>query len=217
MVAHSVFDVLLRGLSREAVFGLADELRITDEDGNERAATGDEVVTRDLVGLAVASEFAVSANAFEDGGPEAGLMCAAFGGRDGVTVGLDETVARWGPVDGPLDFTGFAEFLLKVDETCEGGFGVGGRAAEGFAEVVGEAAGEVECGLGRGFAVVDAGFPADFDAGEKVGFGARHFEEAGRLHLQLAEDLTVGVESHGSATAVIGGAEFFDRALRDPA
>ena len=109
--------------------GLADKLRVADEDRDEGAAAGDQVVAGDLGGFAVVGEFPVSADAFEDGGPEAAFVGAAFGGRDGVTIRLDEAVARWGPVDGPFDFAGFAELLLKVDKACEGFFGVGGGFA----------------------------------------------------------------------------------------
>ena len=84
-----------------------------------------------------------------------GNMRAAFGRGHGVAVGLDEAVAGGGPVDGPFDLARLAEFLLEIDGAREGGVGVGGGGAEGLSQVVGQAAGEVEGGLLRGFAVGD--------------------------------------------------------------
>ena len=69
----------------------------------------------------------------------------------------------------------------------------------------------------RGFAVVDRGFPADFDAREQVGLGADRFEEARGLEAVVAEDLLVGVEGDGGAAPVLGGPEFCDRPERDAA
>ena len=71
--------------------------------------------------------------------------------------------------------------------------------------------------LRRGFAVVDRGLPADFDAGEEVGFGTDRFEKAGRFETVRAEDFGVGMEGHSGAAAVGGGANLFDGAQRDSA
>ena len=57
-------------------------------------------------------------------------MRAAFGRGNGVTIGLDETVARRGPVDRPFDFARNLEFL-EIDGARKWGFGVGG-GTKGF-------------------------------------------------------------------------------------
>ncbi len=75
----------------------------------------------------------------------------------------------------------------------------------------------MECRLKRGFAIVDGGFPADFNAGEQVGLGADRFEQSGRFEPVLAKDLFVGVESHRGAAPVGGRADLFDRPKRQPA
>ena len=57
--------------------------------------------------------------------------------------------------------------------------------------------------------------PADLDAAEQVGLGARHAQQAGRLEGgALAEDLLVGLEAHLGAAPVLDGAEALELALR---
>ena len=149
-------SVIFRGrLGRQAVLGLADESGVADEAGDQRAAARHQVVAGDLRGLLVACQFAVSLDALEDRGPKAGDMGAALGRGDGVAVGLDEAVAHGCPVDGPFDLAGLSEFFVEFDGASEGFVGIGCGCAEGFAQVVGEAAGEVEGRLDRGFAIVD--------------------------------------------------------------
>ena len=162
-------------------------------------------------------QFAVGADALEDRGPEPGLVGAALGRRHGVAIGLEEAVARGRPVDRPFDLARGVEFLGEIHGAREGLVGIGGGGAEGFPEIIGKAAGEVKAGLGRGLAVVDMAFPADLDAREEIGLGARHIEEARGLERQVAEDLGVGVEGDGGAAPVRRGAEGFDWALRDAA
>ena len=57
--------------------------------------------------------------------------------------------------------------------------------------------------------------PADFDAAEQIGLGARHLEQAQRIELRLgAENLRVGLEAHLGAAPVGRAAELFELVLR---
>ena len=57
--------------------------------------------------------------------------------------------------------------------------------------------------------------PADFDAAEQIGLGARHLEQAQRIEFRLgAENLGVRLEPHLGAAPVRGAAELFEPALR---
>ncbi len=57
--------------------------------------------------------------------------------------------------------------------------------------------------------------PADLDAAEEVGLGARHLEQAGRLEgAALAEDLLVRLEADQRPAPVHDGAELLQLALR---
>ena len=107
-------------------------------------------------------------------------MGAAFGRGHGVTVGLDEAVAGRGPVDRPFDLARHAE--LSWNRPClRRAFRHRWWPCPAFVQVVGQAAGEVEGRLQRRVAVVDLGFPADFDAREQVGLGPRHLEQRAGL------------------------------------
>jgi hypothetical protein len=56
--------------------------------------------------------------------------------------------------------------------------------------------------------------PADFDAAEQIGLGARHLEQPLRLERGLgAENLGVGLEADGGAAPVVDFAEVFELAL----
>jgi hypothetical protein len=217
MVAHGGLDHA-GGLGRgEAVLGLAHEFRLRDEAGDQRAAAARQVVAGDVGGLLVGHKLPIGADALQDRGPEPGLMRAALGRGHGVAVGLDEAVARGRPGDGPFDGTGDVELGLEVDLSGEGRVGIGGRGADGLGQVIAEAAGEVERGLGRRLTVVDAGFPADLDAGEKVCLRPDHLEKTGRFEPVGAEDLLVGVEGDGGAAPVGDGPFGADGALGDAA
>ena len=75
----------------------------------------------------------------------------------------------------------------------------------------------MEGGLGRRVVGDQRGCarPADLDAAEQVGLGARHAQQARRLEGgALAEDLLVGLEAHLGAAPVLDGAELLELALR---
>ena len=217
VVAHGAFDKAGGFFGGEAVLGLAHELRLADEDRDEGTGAGGHVLARHKLGLAVLHAFAVGAEPLQDGGPEARLMRAAFGGGDGVAVAVQKPVAGGGPVDRPFDGTGEVVFLGERDAAREGAVGVGGGLFQLVREIVGKAPGEVEDGLHRRVAVGDRGFPADLDAREEIGLGPRHPHQAVGLEGERAEDLRIGVEGDGGAAAVGGGAHLLQRALRDAA
>ena len=90
--------------------------------------------------------------------------------------------------------------------------------AERGGQIVHQAPGKVKTVLGghilealqeRGIAA-----PADFDAAEQIGLGARHLEQALRLEDGLgAENLAVRLEADSGAAAVVDLAEVFELAL----
>ena len=60
--------------------------------------------------------------------------------------------------------------------------------------------------------------PADLDAAEQIGLGPGQLVQARRLEAGiLAKNLGIRVELDAGAAAVLGGAQFLDRPLRDPA
>ncbi len=201
-VAQQLFRQLLTLGRGQAVLGLALEFRVADEDGNQGARVGDDVLGRDLGGALLVDQLAVSLEALDQGGAEAGLVRAAVGGRDGVAVGADEAVgvaeADRRPGDGPFQRARLALALGAASE--DGGDGL--QLAHALGQGVGQTAGEVEQGLfGRGVrdAVRRAG-PFDLDAAEQIGLGAGHAEQAGGLEGRAdAEDLLVGLEADQGA------------------
>ena len=98
-------------------------------------------------------------------------MGAAFGGGNCITVGLDEPVARRGPIDRPFHFARGLKALLKINNAAKGLFGIGGCAVKRFIKVIAQSAREMKGRLGRGFTVVNFGFPANFYTAKKIGFG----------------------------------------------
>ena len=98
-VAHRVFGDAEGVLRGELLFGLADEFRVADEDGEQRAGCAEHVISGDQAGLLVADHLAICAQALGQGGAHARFVGAAFGGGDGVAVGAGEAVvlrrSRW--------------------------------------------------------------------------------------------------------------------------
>ena len=83
-----------------------------------------------------------------------------------------------------------------------------------------EPAGEVEDGPLRRLAVAGeerlGAAPADLDAAEEIGLGARHAEQPRRLERALAENLGIGLEADAGAAAVLDRAEILQRAVGLP-
>ena len=97
------------GLGRgQTLLGLPLELRLAQEDGEERAGAARHVVRVELGRALVAHERAVGPEAPHQRGPHARLVTAACAGGHGVAVGGDEALVVVGPGDGPLDPAGIA-------------------------------------------------------------------------------------------------------------
>ena len=97
-------------------------------------------------------------------------MAAALGRRN-VAVGTDKSVFIFRPVDGPFQF---ADLVLGVDASREGGRRNGGAEADRFCQIVGEATWEVQEGRFRRVVLVagdDARVscgPANFNAAIEI-------------------------------------------------
>ena len=92
-VAHRRLDDALRLDGRQPVLGLADEFRLADEHRQHAGRRDHDVLGGDDRRALVAGEIGIGAQPARQRGAEAGLMRAAFGGRDGVAVGVEEAVA----------------------------------------------------------------------------------------------------------------------------
>jgi hypothetical protein len=201
-VAEQLLDQPLALGRRQPVLGLTLELGIADEDADQGAGVGDDVLSGDLDRALLAGQLAIGLEAFHQRGAEARLVSAAVGRGDGITVGLDEAVglaeADRRPCHGPFDR---ARLALALDPTGEGR-GDGFQLAHALGQGVGQTAGEVEQGAGRGGVGDPLGRagPFDLDAAEQIGLGPRHAEQPGRLERRAdAEDLVIRMEADQGA------------------
>ena len=113
MIPHRVLDDAL-GLHRgELVLGLALELRLADEDGEECAGRRHHVIRGDDGGALVLGHLGIVADRAGERGAEALLMRAALGRGDGVAVGGGEAVIAAEPGHRPFD-RAVASFLLDA-------------------------------------------------------------------------------------------------------
>ena len=108
-VAHGVLDDLLCFGCRESVLGLTNEFRFADEDGDHRGSGCHHIVSGDHSALLVGNKFGIGLQPARQREAEARLMRAAFTGRHGVAIGIDEAIVAV-PGDGPFDGT-VAAFL----------------------------------------------------------------------------------------------------------
>ena len=166
--------------------------------------------------LALADALGVVLDALEQRAAQPGFVGAAVRRRDGVAIGGQEPVGIGGPGHRPLrravdaDLAGAAGENVGMDQR---------RAVDGGGEIVLQAVGEMEGRLLRH--ALDAAqellgaAPADLDAAEQIGLGARHLEHALRLEMRLgAENLRIGPEADLGAAPVGHAAELFQLALR---
>ena len=204
-VAHGALDDARGFRAHQPAFVLALEFRLADEDGNHRGAAGHEILGRDgRRALALADAVGVFLEPAQQREAQAGFMRAAVGGRNGVAIGMDETVVLREPGDRPFQR---AVALRLFDAADEKLLGDQFLALDIGREIVLEAAGKVEHRLGRRLAVrVEQrrrAFPADFDAAEQIGLGPRHLENArGGKFRGFAENLRVGLEPDLGAAPV---------------
>ena len=185
-VLDRVLDDALRLGGGEAVLGLALELRLADEHRQHAAGAHHHVFAGDPGrALALAGALGVVLQAAQQRGAHAGLVGAAVRRRNGVAVGVEEAVGVGGPGDGPLraavlaDLARLAAEDIGVDQR---------RVLERLGEIILQPFLEMERGLLRHVGAFDqflgAG-PADFDAAEQIGLGARHLEHALGLEMRL--------------------------------
>ena len=188
----------------ELLLGLALELRLADEEGEHHRGPAADILRRDLGRLAIAGQLAIGLERAGEAAAQARLMGAALGRRHGVAIGVEEALAIGGPGDGPF------QPALIVGQL---GLAGEGRGCDGLAtleaggEEIAEAAGEMQHRLRRRLlALADQrgiAAPADLDAAEEIGLGARHAVEPRRLEARLlAEDLGIGMEAHLGAAPI---------------
>lgn len=93
--------------------------------------------------------------------------------------------------------------------------------ADARLEIILQAAGEVECSLGRYLGLAEKGRiagPPDLHPTEQIGLGPRHGEQACRIECRsLAEDLAVRAEPYARTATVLHLADLLERACCDPA
>ena len=206
MILERALDQPRRLGRGQTLLGLALELRLADEQREQQHGAGHDVLGGDLRRAAVVGELAIGLEAAGQPGAHPRLMRAAFRRGHGVAVEGLEAFLVHRPGDRPFDTAAFAELVL-ADE------GQGGQRLAPFeqrGEIIGKPAGEMEPLLLRHLlGPVDGGVapPADLDAAEEIGLGARHAVEGRRLELGLvAEDLRIGMEADRGAATIGDGA-----------
>ena len=143
--------------------------------------------------LAVAGELGIALQAAHQRAAEARFVRAALGRRHGVAVGADEAFLVVRPPHRPFDLAAGRAVGLALGLAGEGLRHDGRPLADLRDQVVLQAAGEVERFLLGDRAVLGqqalVAAPADLDAAEQVGLGARHAVEPLGHEGLLAEDL----------------------------
>ena len=216
-VLDRLLDDALRLGGGEPILGLALEFRLAHEHRKHHGGAHHDVFGDDVGGaLALADALGVILQAAQQRAAHARFMRAAVLRRHGVAIGGQKTIGIGGPCHRPFagavgaDASGFAGEDIRMHQGV--GMNRGG-------EVVLQSADEVKLVLGRH--IVDAleqgrvAVPANLDAAEQIGFGARHLEQALRLEGSLgAENLGVRLEPDTRAAAVVDLAEVLELALR---
>ena len=216
-VAQGVLDDTLRFDSRQLVLGLADEFRFADEDRQHASRRNHHVFGGDDRGALVLCQLGIGFQALGERNAEARLMRAAFGRGNGVAIGMHDAVATV-PGDRPFERTVAAGLFRLAGKDFAGD---GEFLAHGRLKIILQSAGEVEHGLFRRFRALDqrriAG-PADFDAAEQIGLGARHAEKPGRVEFGMRpEDFRIGMKFYLGAAPVLDVAQLLQPALRNAA
>ncbi len=210
-------------VARQLVLGLALEFRIADEDADQRARAGKDVVGGDQPGPLFVLQVRKGLEPAQQRRAKAALVGAALGGGDGVAVRADKPVrlpkAGLGPADRPLDN---ALVVLALDAAREHRAGDLCALAELFGQVIGQPVGEMKDRLGRNLPArrqqIGGTAPADFHPAIQIRLRAGHAEDARRAHAGLgSENLGVGAEGHHGSAAVRHRAALFERAQRNPA
>ena len=217
MVAHRIFNEA-RGLrAGQPVLGLALELRVADEDRKHQLGFVEDIIGGDLRRLLIPHQLAKGTQPLGQRGAHARLMGAAIGGRDGVAIPAIAAIRIERPSHRPFDTALIVgEGLVAVEEFA----GDAVAAAKLFLQVIGKPAGELENRLLRHILArqLRIAFPADFNAGEKIGLRPRQAEQARGFELRIRpENFRIGREGDGGATPVGGRAKLFKAAQGCPA
>ena len=196
-VAHRILDQS-RGFGRDQpLLGLALELRLAQEQGQQHAGAAGSVVRRHRTRAPEADPVGMGAQALQQGGAQASLMGAAQGRGHGVAVpaGVGLLVDR--PGDRPFHAGTLIERCFAGERLVDHQL----AAIQQRLEEVGESLREMEVLLGRhGRAGIQQGrvaAPANLDAAKQIGLAARHAMQ--RLGPELgrgSEDLRVRHEAH---------------------
>ena len=195
-----------RGLGRDQpLLGLALELRLAEEQGQEEAGAAGGVLGGDGGRPLEADPLGMGAQALEQRGAQARLVGAAQRRRHGVAVpaGVGLLVDR--PGDCPLDAGALLQRGLAGERVVHHQL----AAVQQRLEEIGEPLREMEALLGRhrraGLEQRRITAPANLDAAEQIGLAARHPVQGGRAEARRrAEDLRVGDEAH-RRPATVGG------------
>ena len=216
-VLDRVLDDAVRFRGGEPVLGLALEFRLADEHREHAGGAGHHVVAGDRGGaLALADALGVVLDAAQQRAaqpriracrrPASGWCCSRRRGSRRRRRSRRPPIAR----RRAADLAGAAGEDVGMHQR---------RVLERRGQIILQPVGEMEGGLLRH--VVDAAQkllgagPADLDAAEQIGFGARHLEHALRPEMRLgAEDVRVGPEAHLGAAAVGRAAGLLQLALR---
>ncbi len=187
-IAHRLLDDA-RGLGgREPVLGLALEFRLADEHREHGGGDRHHVVAGDgAARFSCPMRLGVVAQALEQGGAQTGLVRAAVGRRDRVAIGRDERIGVGARRRPPIPPSRARLSSRCVPEKMSGCTSVAFSMTGG--EIILQAAGEVQRALRPDASIaleqlLRAG-PADFDAAEQIGLGARHAEQARRIEFRL--------------------------------
>ena len=146
-----------------------------------------------------------------------GLMGAAFGGGDGVAIGVAEAVLLvLGPHHGPLDAAAIGEIDLAEKRPRRQQVALG----EARREEIAEPAREMQPRLHRhalGARQRRVAAPADLDAAEQIGLGVRDPVEERRTERRVGENLGVGMKAQRRAPPVLHRPAILDRTQGQPA
>ncbi len=168
MVAHRALDQRAGLGAGQPVLGLALELRLADEQAEHQLGAADDVVGGDVARALLPHQLAERADALHQCRAQARFVGAAIGRGDGVAIPAIGAVGPERPADRPFDPA------LAVGEILRARKEIRRRAvapAQLLAQMIGQAAGELEHRLGRRIVGQQRRrtAPPDFDAGEQIG------------------------------------------------
>ena len=110
MVLDGTLDEPRRLGRGQPLLGLALELRVAHEERQQHRSAGRDVLAGRLGDAAVADELAIALDPAQQRAAQPGLVGAAFGGRDGVAIGVAEAVLLvLRPRDRPFDAAAFGK------------------------------------------------------------------------------------------------------------